>query len=222
MRSWALCAFAVLAFPTLEAKAEDLAPLLVRCVPTVHPTTMGSLIRAESGGRIFALSDDGPSGLPWSDRKKMIRSYKPQSEDEAIQIAERLIAAGHMVGIGLTQISNRHLARMGLSVKDAFEPCKNVRAGGQVLSEFYAGARKIYKNDHDSLLAAISAYNTGNFRNGFTNGYVRTVLAGGDRLPELRATTGSPRRTAFADVEVREPRQLLLSAKLAAIEVEAF
>ena len=222
MKWWALCAFAVLTFPTLEVKAEDLAPLLVRCVPTVHPTTMGSLIRAESGGRIYALSDDGPSGLPWSDRKKMIRSYKPQSEDEAVQIAERLIAAGHMVGIGLTQISNRHLARMGLSVKEAFDPCRNVRAGGQVLSEFYAGAQKIYKNDRASLLAAISAYNTGNFQNGFANGYVRTVLAGGDRLPELRASSMASRKALSIDTEVKGPRQLLLSAKLAAIEVEAF
>lgn len=221
MKSWVLLVATACVFPTLEAKAEDLGQLIVRCTPTIHPTTMGNLIRAESGGRIFALSDDGPAGLPWSDRKRMIRSYKPQSEGEAVSTAERLIAAGHMVGIGLTQISSRHLTRMGLTVKEAFEPCRNIRAGGQVLGEFYAGAQKIYKNDRESLLAAISAYNTGNFQSGFTNGYVNIVLAGGNRMPELRDGT-SVSRTAHIPIDIRGARQLLLSAKLAAIEVEAF
>ncbi|MFD2274733.1 transglycosylase SLT domain-containing protein [Undibacterium arcticum] len=127
------------------ALADDMDALMQRCAPQVHPKTLSAIVHTESRGRAFVISDDGPMGLPWAERKLMLRSYDPSTKDEAANLVESLTAQGHMVGIGLTQLSSRHLKRFGISVQTALEPCDNLRMGAQVLTEFYAEALKKYK-----------------------------------------------------------------------------
>ncbi|MCY0853058.1 lytic transglycosylase domain-containing protein [Cupriavidus sp. D39] len=166
---------------------EDLQSLMARCVPEVHPTTMAAIVRVETGGNMFAISDDGPAGLPWSERKKLIRSFRPSTLEEAVQISRDLAEKGHWFGIGLTQLSNRHLSKLGLSVEQALDLCTNLKSGGKVLLEFFAAAKKKYANENDALQAAISAYNTGNFESGFANGYVQKVVSAARlTVPALR------------------------------------
>jgi len=220
-------------FLTLEsAQASELNQLLRRCAPDVHPTTMGALVRTESGGRQYALADAGPRHLPWRIRKTMVRSFYPATKEEAATIANELVAKGHIVAIGLTQVSSRNLKRLGLTVEQVLEACQNLRAGGQILAEFYDRSQKKYRDPNDALLAAISAYNTGNFADGFTNGYVNAVLAAsGKKVPELRVS-GSAGGQRYAEVGAGVPapvgyarsarRRLLLEAKLAEIEVETY
>lgn len=220
-------------FLTLEsAQASELNQILRRCAPDVHPTTMGALVRTESGGRQYALADAGPGHLPWRIRKTMVRSFYPVTKEEAATIANDLIAKGHIVAIGLTQVSSRNLKRLGLTVEQVLEACQNLRAGGQILAEFYDRSQKKYRDPNDALLAAISAYNTGNFADGFTNGYVNAVLAAsGKKVPELRVG-GSAGGRRYAEVGAGVPapvgyarsarRSLLLEAKLAEIEVETY
>ncbi|CAG9230081.1 SLT domain-containing protein [Paraburkholderia tropica] len=168
-------------------RAQSLDAIMASCAPNVHPTTMAALIRIESKGNPYALSDSGLEGLPWSVRQKTIRSFAPSSAAEAEQIATNLIASGHIVDIGLTQVSSRNLARYNLSVRDALDPCINVRTGGQILSAFYRNALPKYQDSNAALLAALSAFNTGNFRSGLSNGYVDRILrAGGMPVPALR------------------------------------
>lgn len=223
-----------LLFLTLEtASASELVEMMPRCAPDVHPTTLSALIRTESGGNKYALADAGPGHLPWRIRKNMVRSFYPGTQEEAANIANDLISKGHIVAIGLTQVSSRNLKRLGLTVNQVLDPCTNLRSGGQILTEFYEGALKKYRSSEQALLAAISAYNTGNFQNGFTNGYVNTVItASRQKVPELKS--GSGRRSAgiqyaaesgnsVAIASVPKSRQsLLLEAKLASIEVETF
>ncbi|MFC4484246.1 lytic transglycosylase domain-containing protein [Cupriavidus campinensis] len=154
----------------------DLNALLAACAPTVHPTTMGAIVKTESNGRMFVLSDDGPRSLPFSERKAMLRTIHAGTAAEAATIAKDLISKGHLVGLGLTQVSSQNLARLGLTVEQVLDPCTNLQAGSKILAAFYVNAAGKYRDEQAALRAAISAYNTGNFERGFSNGYVRTVL----------------------------------------------
>jgi len=59
------------------------------------------------------------------------------------------------------------------------DPCTNLATGAGMLRTLYLKARATarYADPQHALGAAISAYNTGSFRDGFTNGYVHKVLA---------------------------------------------
>ncbi|OYV46360.1 MAG: hypothetical protein B7X12_05460 [Halothiobacillus sp. 20-53-49] len=54
-------------------------------------------------------------------------------------------------------------------------PCTNIKAGAQILQDFYQKSVNEMSQGQQSLRRAISAYNTGNFINGFANGYVAKV-----------------------------------------------
>jgi len=177
-RTCLIAATAALALLGSRAHAQSIDALLPVCAPLVHPVTMGKIISVESNGRPYALADAGPKGLPWKGvREKMVRSYFPPTIDEAEAIAKRLIAANHIVALGLSQVSSQNLARLGLTVRQVLDPCTNLRAGSQILAEFYLNARKKEPDDQKAILAAVSAYNSGSFVNGFTNGYVSKVVA---------------------------------------------
>jgi type IV secretion system protein VirB1 len=230
MRSISLFIAATLAHCSGAQGAEkDAAELMSRCAPKVNYETLGAIVRAESSGRMFVLSDDGPRGLPWSKRKSMIRSIYPSDAKEAAAIAATLIENGHLVGIGLTQVNSQHLSRFNVTVEELLDPCKNLAVGSQILSELFEKAKASgrYANDQQSLGAAISAFNTGNFQDGFENGYVRKVLdnvtAG---VPKFTATAPPPRRAGNAPLgavrtglssRVRSPKDV---AQYAGLDVE--
>lgn len=160
------------------AAAADLSALMRTCSPTVHPETMARIVHVESRGRQFAIADAGPEGLPWSIRKHLVRSHFPATKAAAEVLARRLVDAGHVVSIGLTQVSSRNLPRLGMSIADALDPCINLQLGGRILTEFYVAALPRHGgNRQKALVAAISAYNTGDYAAGVVNGYVGQVLA---------------------------------------------
>jgi len=162
-----------------DSRAQNALDLIEQCAPRIDAGTMSAIVRTESSGHMFVLSDDGPRGMPWSKRKHLIRSIYPGTREEAASIARRLISDGHLVGIGLTQVSSQHLPRLGISIEQLLDPCTNVSAGAGILHSLFVQAKGTgnYRNEDEALGAAVSAYNTGNFRDGFVNGYVRKVLA---------------------------------------------
>ncbi|CCD29351.1 Putative Lytic transglycosylase-like, catalytic precursor [Candidatus Glomeribacter gigasporarum BEG34] len=219
-----LLRFAML-FLTLEiARAENLSHLMLQCAPSVHPITLGALIRTESGGYPYALSDDGPQHLPWQARKNLLRSFYPKTLKEATDIAKMLIHNGHFVGIGLTQVNSQHLSRLGLTVEQLLDPCTNLRAGVWILTHFYIKALRQYKNPQSALLAAISAFNTGDFKSGFANGYVQKVMINaGITVPLLNITKPRRRLTTPASPAPSghvNPRRQFLQAKFSKLEFE--
>ena len=222
------------------AMASDLEALMQRCAPEIHPTTLGAIVRTESYGKAFVISDDGPANQPWSVRKTMLRSFNPATAQDAVALVEKLTGEGHIVGIGLTQINSRNLVRLGLSVTSALEPCTNLRYGAKILLDSYQSAFKKYQNKDQALVAAISAYNTGDFENGVSNGYVQKVVnATQYQVPELKlghggatiAASYKPMRANLASNSIK-PKSIsavengagnrLLAAKFAVIEVESF
>lgn len=190
--------------------SPEFSELISRCAPTVHPETMAAVISAESRGHQFAIADAGPKNMPWEQRKHLVRSFYMGSVDSAVAMATGLIANGHTVSLGPAQVNDRNLPALGLSLRDAFDPCTNVAAGGKILTDFYVKAAQQFGTGPRALRAALSAYNSGNWVRGERDGYVNLVfkqmgkplvLRSDARSPVALATTGKQDRAggkAFA------------------------
>jgi type IV secretion system protein VirB1 len=168
------------------AHADDkMLALMAECAPTVHWSTMSAIVKVESAGKAFALADAGPLNVPYAQRKYMVHSYFPSSLDEASQLARALIADGHTVSLGLSQVNDRNLDHYGLTIEQAFDPCTNLATGAKILTDFYKRASNQYGEGKEALQAAISAYNSGSFERGISNGYVGQVYAAAGIVPAL-------------------------------------
>ncbi|SCZ73528.1 Transglycosylase SLT domain-containing protein [Epibacterium ulvae] len=155
------------------AFAEKITPeaffvLAENCAPSVAPEIMAKIVRAESGFKRFAIGVNG------ANRK----SYSPKNREEATQVARKLIAQGHSIDMGLGQINNANLEWLNLTVETVFDSCTNLTAAEAVLRDGYDRARKQGSDPQTALHQALSAYNTGTFTRGFTNGYVERVMGG--------------------------------------------
>lgn len=206
-----------LALPVLMALAST-------CAPSVAPTTLLSVARAESG---FDPLTIGINTAPH-------RSLHPTSAAETVAMAHTLMRRGVNFDIGVAQINSRNLPRLGLSLEDAVDPCKNLAAEAVVLRENFVAAQRRLPGSQQALRAALSAYNTGNPERGLRNGYVDKVyLAAAQLVPALQgagvrdpepppdAVTGAVRLHAEAglnaapstpalDVFAREPAPTLV------------
>ena len=144
----------------------NLPAIIERCAPGVGSNTMHALIATESGGNPWAINDNDGT-----------LNRQPQSRDEAIATAKELIAAGHRVDMGLTQVDSKNLGALHLSVEQMFEPCTNIAAGAAILADDYKVAVVTYGPGQRALLGAFSTYNTGRLLAGFCNGYINRILA---------------------------------------------
>lgn len=159
--------------------------LAVQCAPGVAPETLLSVARTESQLDPYAIHENA-SG----------ESFHPESLTEAVAMAKALIQRGGSVDLGLMQINNANLASLGLSMADAFDACKSMQAGAEVLQEDYRNA----------LRDALSRYNTGDPDRGIANGYVARVetsavtvvpaISGAVRTVPAPATSGASRSPA--------------------------
>lgn len=142
--------------------------IIAACAPTVAAPTVQQIIDVESNGNPLAISVNGAN-----------LSFQPQDAGDAATIARSYIQAGYTVDMGLMQVNSTNLSRLGYSVEDMFDACKNLRAGSTVLTNFYKLAVTQYPgNPQAALQAALSAYNTGSFTAGFANGYVARYFGG--------------------------------------------
>lgn len=168
----------------------DLA-LIVACAPNVHPATIQAIIKVESGGNPLAVNVNKRNGVGYPLPKKI------KSTVEAVAASNIAIAAGHTVDMGYMQVNSANLARLGYTVEDMFDPCKNIKAGAQILSEAYALALPRHGNEQAALRAALSAYNTGNFNRGFANGYVQRYVPAAAPKSSLREALNSDLRVKW-------------------------
>ena len=139
-----------------------------------------AIVKVESGGNPFALNVNGPRRL----------ARQPASKAEALAWSEWLISRGYSIDMGLAQVNSAKLRKLRTNIGAMFDPCANLAAGASILSREYAGASRRFGSGQDALRAALSAYNTGNHRAGFTNGYVARVTAAA--RPDTRITIAPP------------------------------
>lgn len=142
----------------------DLPALVARCAPLVAPATALAIVATESRGNPHALGVVGGA---------LVR--QPRSALQAQATAHALDTKGIDYSLGLAQINRRNFARLGLTPASALEPCRNLGAMQVLLADCFARA----PNRHDeqqALRQALSCYYSGNYKRGFTDGYVRTVV----------------------------------------------
>ena len=155
--------------------------LALTCAPQVDPHTTQALVAVESSGNPHAIGVVGGA---------LVR--QPRHQAEALATAKALQAAGWDFSVGLVQINVRNLARLGLSLEAAFEPCANLAAMQSVLNECFdrTDSAESGSDPKHRLRQALSCYYSGNPLTGFAHGYVRRVAQAAGRqatdLPQPR------------------------------------
>lgn len=189
------CNTAMAATTSASGASPEISNLIAKCAPRIHPETMAALIAAESGGHQYVIADAGLAKAPWSERKHSVRSLYYDNIEEAVTGATGLIQGGHTVSIGLTQVNDRNLKALGITIRDAFNACVNVAAGGKIFIAYYTQAVQHYGAGSSAMRAALSAYNSGDWRRGEADGYVDLVLKQRGKALSLRSGgTRQPQR----------------------------
>lgn len=147
------------------AGSASILALAMACAPGVAPSTIEAIIEVESKGNVLAIGVNRGGRL----------QRQPKSYAEAVAWAQWLLDKGVNFDAGLMQINSANWRRLGLTPQNVFDPCTNVAAGARILTENYTAAAKSVGPGRNALLAALSAYNTGNRTAGFRNGYVAKV-----------------------------------------------
>jgi type IV secretion system protein VirB1 len=76
---------------------------------------------------------------------------QPVNAKEAAQLAQRYIAQGYSVDLGL-MLNSRNLAALGYTVEQVLDdPCTNIRAGAAVLTADYAAAVRTHGDGQPAL-----------------------------------------------------------------------
>lgn len=164
-----LTVLAVAASPAVGTPlvAGEFDALAKQCAVGVSADVLRAVASKESRFEPFALHDN---------TRKITRIAGDAKE--AAALAEKWIAAGDSVDIGLMQINAPNLAPLGLTVAQAFDPCSSLAAGAAVLRAAYSKGGSAAEQQA-ALLIMLSRYNTGRPLNGLVNGYVGEVIAAG-------------------------------------------
>ncbi len=178
---------------------NEFGTLALRCGSTVAPSTLASIAQAESRFQPLTINDNTSA-----------TAGVPATLEVAVQIATRLLEAGHSVDLGLMQINSANFAKLGLTPAQALDPCRSIAAAASILTDDYAGG-DTHEMQQNALRDAISRYNTGDAKSGFENGYVHRVeLAARQIVPSLdvdtpSAATGGAHPTLPVSSEIEAP-----------------
>lgn len=144
----------------------DLVLTLARnCAPQAAPATLAAVAWTESRFNPLAIGvNRGPRP-----------ARRPRSAADAARIARDLLDRGANLDLGLAQINSANLDWLGLSIEDAFDPCRSLAASATVLAAGYRPVSDRADDRQAALRIALSRYNTGDPERGFRNGYVGRV-----------------------------------------------
>lgn len=147
----------------------DYTPYLSCSDPYAHRSVMTAIVKVESGGNPWAININSKNG------QRLL--YPAKSLEQAQAWIRWFVANNYNIDIGIAQINIKNIQKQGLDPVTFLEPCTNLKMAGQILKANYVSAAKNSANSDDAVKKAISAYNTGNGRDGFRNGYVGKVMA---------------------------------------------
>jgi len=196
-------------------EVASLLALAGSCAPSVAPETLISIVHTESRFNTLAIGVNSPGA----------RKPTPATRAQAIAAARSLIHQGYNIDLGLGQINSANLGWLGLSVEDAFEPCRNLAAAARVLTTNYQSVARFAPSSDHAIATALSLYNTGDRRRGFRNGYVARVYASASTvIPLIRGGRPAPVMSApvmpapvqLADAAIANPQASALAATQAA------
>lgn len=144
-----------------------LPSLIQHCVPNIAQIPMMAIVQVESKGNPLALNLNKGYKL----------QFQPQSKAQAQKWVEYLNKHNYNFDIGLAQVNINNVNKYGYKATELLDPCTNLKLGSSILIKNYINALPDSKSPDEAWQKAISAYNTGNFHSGFTNGYVSQVYA---------------------------------------------
>jgi type IV secretion system protein VirB1 len=125
----------------------DFLALADQCAAFVSPHTLEAIVKTESNFDPLKIGVNGGAKL----------QRQPVNIDEAVVTAQWLLKNGYNIDLGLGQVNSSNLNRVGLSVTDAFDPCKNLKAAGIIFNKSYQVAMQQYPEDQ-ALQVALSAF----------------------------------------------------------------
>jgi type IV secretion system protein VirB1 len=191
-----------------------IASLARTCAPEIATEALVPLVLTESGGDPLQVNvNRGPR-------------VHAGSVAEGAAIVRRYVAAGYTVDVGLAQINSANLARLGVTVEQAFESCTSLRLASVVLQQSYRLASRYYAG-LDAVSATYSLYNTGTLTRGLRNGYVGRVWSAAAALgsvgaPPSSATRGTSVAAAAPPESLPVTRDAWVVGQLASSDVEVF
>ncbi len=156
-----------------------LLSLAADCGPDVHPVTTAAIIQVESQGSPLVIADNTRR-----------TSYAPQTQAQAIHLANQLHQQGHSLDIGVMQINTQWLRPKRLSLEKLFDPCFNIAVGTGILATAYQGTLRQSDDTATALTRALSIYNTGSPTAG--HAYVTRVVAAVRRTMPMNVATRAP------------------------------
>lgn len=162
---------------------EDTVALAQNCAPTVGASVLAAVARVESRFDPLALRNNS---------KHLSMSFS--SPAVSVELAKAWISKGDSVDLGLMQINSGNLTSLGLTIDDAFDPCRSLEAGARVLSAAYNQDASLAEREA-ALLIALSRYNTGQSLAGLANGYVGEVLAAQNNAAKAKPISSKPADT---------------------------
>jgi type IV secretion system protein VirB1 len=139
-----------------------LAALAAQHAPAIHPNTVLRLVEHESRRRPLAIGVNGAR-----------LEHQPRSLGQAVATVRALRQQGYDFDAGLCQINVRNFRWLGLDELSVFDPAANLRACQAVLLDCFQRAPTT--DSQAALRQALSCFNTGNHRSGFSNGFVGRV-----------------------------------------------
>lgn len=140
--------------------------IIMRCSNLVALSTMKAIIKTESRGNPFAIGING----------KLYLKHQPKNYKEAYSWLEYLEKYNYNIDIGIAQINIKNVHKYGYKAVDMLNPCTNIKLANVILQNYFKKLKQSNISDRHALFMAISAYNTGNYRRGFYNGYLKMVV----------------------------------------------
>ena len=156
--------------------STTLATLIATCAPLIHPTTLSALIHVESAANPYAVSLNRPARLEDAgyDPATLI-PRQPTTAVEAANLTRQLLRQGITTSVGLAQINIEHLPHWRHRLSDLFDPCINLQLAQAILIDCDQTSMSATTPNATRIRRTLSCYNTGNTRDGITNGYVSRI-----------------------------------------------
>ena len=169
--------------------------LAQQCAPSVAVETLVSVVHTESHFNPYAIGVNA----------KGVAAPNPGDRVSAAAVARSLIARGYNIDLGLGQINSANLRWLGLSVENAFDPCRNLAAAARVLASNYLSVVRSSPSTEVAIATAMSMYNTGSRSRGFGNGYVGRVYASSNVVVPAIRRGAMPEPAALPALVTPEP-----------------
>lgn len=184
--------------------------LAQQCAPSVAVETLVSVVHTESHFNPYAIGVNA----------KGVAAPNPSDQVSAAAAARSLIARGYNIDLGLGQINSANLRWLGLSVDDAFDPCRNLAAAARVLASNYLNVVRSSPSTEVAIATAMSMYNTGSRSRGFGNGYVGRVYASSNVVVPAIRRRAMPEPAALPAPVTPEPTVTQPSAEVRSPRVQ--